>query len=151
MIQDIEEEKRKLAIKKEKIQIREKLLREKERKKRARRFEEIGKMAFKTNIDTIEKDALVGAFIEIYEQQKDDATRERWKRKSEEFAKKEEKTDATPLSVKFTNEPTKNTTDKLKELNFKWNRFRKEYYGYGSKERLEQILEGNDFLIEVLD
>ena len=62
---------------------------------------------------------------------------------------KQEATNTAPLSVKFQEEPIKETKEKLKKLNLKWNSFRKEFYGYGVKKEVEETLIGLKCNVEV--
>ena len=37
----------------------------------------------------------------------------------------------------------------LRDMGFKWNPFRKEWYGYGDRKVLEKTLQKNDVMIDV--
>lgn len=148
MLNDIEEKKKKLAEKKQSIQIKEKLLNEKEKQRRAKQFAEIGKIAYQANIDKIEKETLLGAFLEISKKNHDKETIAHWKKSACEFLKKQESDETTPMTIIFTTDPSKEVKEKLKEIKFKWNSFRREFYGYGNKKSVESLLSGSEFRIE---
>ena len=90
-------------------------------------------------------------FLEISEKVKEDENIENWKARAEKFLRKSEKKVDSPLSITFGDEPAQEVKNLLKEMNFKWNRFRKEYYGYGAKSEIEEKLNGADFTLEVLN
>ena len=135
----------KLAAKKAKIEIREKLIKKRERKLKVSRFIEIGTMAARCGIDTLDDDQLIGAFIEIKERSKDHNAVKNWKKNGEEHLKK----NCLPLIISFANELDENMKKALKTLNFRWNSFRREWYGYGIKDELEKLIKESHGNIEV--
>jgi hypothetical protein len=135
---------------KEKIRLKEKELKEREKKIRAKKFIEIGRLAFRVDIDTLDEDALLGAFIEISEKINDKSINA-WKKKSEELRKKQETSERTPLSVCFKSPPNKEIKDRFKELGFRWNSFRKEFFGHGQHSLLSELVKGLDCKIEVVN
>ena len=147
----IDAEKEKLEMMKKKIQLQEKILKEKEKRQRALRFEEIGRIAVKANIDSLDENTILGAFLEISEKINERKTIEDWKRRAEKFLTVAEKTDDSPISISFKNDPSTEIKNKLKDANFKWNRFRKEYYGFGNKSELETLFKETESTIEVLN
>ena len=141
----LDEEKQKL---KEKLSAKELRLKEKEKKHLFNKLIEIGKIAAKSNIDDIEKMTLLGAFLEINQKKDEQLVLENWRKKAEEFLKHSDQNDTVSLSIKFSSHPDKIILDKLKELKFKWNRFRKEFYGFGNKVEITQLFVETDCIIE---
>lgn len=139
------EEKKKL---KEKLAAKEQKLKEREKKHLFNQLIGIGKLASKANIDNLEKMALLGAFIEISQKKNEQLILENWSKIAEEFLKYIDQNNAVSLSVKFPSPPDKIILDKLKELKFKWNRFRKEFYGFGNKDEVSKILSETGCIIE---
>ena len=119
-MEKLKEEHEKLKISKAKIQLKEKLLKEKERKQRTIQFSEIGRLAYKANIDQIESTALLGAFLEIAQHAKNLEKIEVWKKSSISFLKKQESEERSPLTISFKKEPSTEIKEMLKKLNFKW-------------------------------
>ncbi len=146
----IEKEKQKIDEKKKKIRLEEKILREKERQIQARKCEELGVIAFKAGLYNLDKTILLGAFFEIVEKAKDQKNLEYWKSLIKTFHEDEIKTSETPLSISFAKDPTNEIRKAMKKANFKWNDFRKEFYGYGNKIELESILKNLECKIEAL-
>lgn len=147
----IEEEKIKLEREKEKIRIKESLIKEKEKRKRAKRFNEIGRIAFKASIDNLSDDALLGAFMEISENLKSSERITTWENKAKAYGYSGKSSNASPLSVSFEKSPSKQEKAIMKELAFKWNSFRKEFYGYAKEEALRKRLPDSKFTLEVLE
>ena len=54
------------------------------------------------------------------------------------------------LVVTFEAEPSKETKNKIKSLGMHWNRFRREWNGFGKKEQAETVLEGTGAIIETI-
>ena len=151
MSDSISAELQKIEYKKRKLQIQEKLLKEKEKQKRVRRFSLIGKIASKADIDHLDDETLLGAFLEIASNLPSEEKIEEWKNNGKSFVSNGKGSDGTPLSVAFPNDPKPEIKKILKGLGFRWNSFRKEFYGYGRKDEIQQALSGVDFRIEVLD
>ncbi len=150
MTKNIDAVKLKIEQEKEKIRLKEKLFKEKEKQKRSKRFSEIGRIASKVDIDLLDDDVLLGAFIEISEKIKDNQISNQWKEKASTFLKTQDETIGTPLSISFSIDPNKDVKNKLKDLGFRWNSFRKEFFGHGDKISIEKIVEGTQYKIEIL-
>jgi len=142
----LEEKKKKLDKQIEKFELKKKLLEAKERKKQASKFSEIGRIASKAKIDHLDEHTLLGAFIEIANQQNEKC--EEWKKHAEEFNNPLSKESEQVFSIYFKEEPSKEIKKYMKESKFIWNRFRREYYGRGNKKDLENLLKGYQAKIE---
>ena len=146
---DIEDKKRKLQIAKERLAIKEKLLNEKEKRKRAKRLTEIMQLAFQSNITSLDNDTLLGAFLEISNEVNNPTKTEVWKEAALKFYEAQKNNDKQALIVAFKSDPPKKTKELMREMNFKWNSFRTEFYGFGNKEKIEKLIEHSDAKIEV--
>lgn len=150
-MEKLKEEHEKIRLKKEKLQLKEKLLKEKEKQQRARQFVEIGRLAYKANIDEMDQDSLFSAFLEIAEMSKDQKKIDSWKKKSMSYNEMEQNEKKARLSISFKNDPPKEIKEMLKKLSFKWNNFRSEYYGYGEKNVISDQLKNYQVNIEIVE
>ena len=124
-------------------------MKEREKKHLFNKLIEIGKLASKSSIDNLEKMALLGAFLEIGQKRENQSILlENWRKKAEDFLKYSDKNNTVSLSIKFPSPPDKIILDKLKELKFKWNRFRKEFYGLGNKDDISKLFSETGCFIE---
>ena len=130
-----------LAIKKERIEKKEKILKAKERKLRIRKLIELGSLVEKAHIGQLQSEALLGAFAEIQLKSKDPETLSKWTETGKIFLNQQSSISKTPLIVSFETPPPEEILKQLRGYKFKWNRFRKEWYGYGDKEELASIFE----------
>lgn len=136
---------------KEKLRLKEKLVKLKEQKKRAKEFIEIGRIASRVDIDRLDCDVLLGAFIEISQRSQDPEVRAIWKQNAATFSKESaSEVSRSPLSVKFVADAPQDAVKKLKAVGFRWNRFRKEFLGYGNQTDIQNLLAGLQLTIEVL-
>lgn len=151
MVAKVDLELQKLEEQKRKLQVKERLLKEKEKQKRVRRFSSIGKLAHKAGIDHLDEDILFGAFIEISSSLSSKEKQEDWKTKALSYNPGQKKQQGDPLSISFDSEPGPEIKKKMKKLGFRWNSFRNEFYGYGKKDEIQDHLKDVNYSIEVLD
>lgn len=142
-----EEKKKKIDEQIEKNLLKKKLLIAKEKKKRASKFSDIGRLAYRANIDQLDEQVLFGAFLEIAKNIKDETVK-KWKEDAEEFSKIQVKNSEQIFIISFEEEPTREIKRKLKENKFSWHRFRKEYSGKGNREEIEYLLKDCKVKIE---
>lgn len=147
----IKDEKLKIEQRKKKFLLKEKLIREKEKQVRARRLSEIGKLVGKAGIDGLDDEILLGAFLDIAEKYGEQKNLDGWKEKAKVFLDADVGNSQDPLIVSFSSEPSSEIKSLLREMNFKWNSFRKEFYGYGHRKSIEEALVGVDFRIELAE
>lgn len=147
MASGLEEKKKKIDEQIEKKLMHKKMLLAKEKKKRASKFSDIGRLAYQANIDQIDEQALLGAFIEIAENINEEKLNN-WKKNAESFFQSKSKNSDIVYSITFSEDPNAEVKQKLKEKKFSWNRFRKEFYGKGQKSEIEHLLNGTKFKIE---
>lgn len=146
----IEIKKKKIDEQIEKNLIRKKMLLIQEKKKRQMKFSEIGKLAYQANIDQIDKEVLLGAFIEIAKNINEEKLKE-WKDNVNQLKKNQTTNDQQLYSLSFLEEISTEIKRKLKENGFVWNRFRKEYYGKSSSQKIKGFLENIKVNIEILE
>lgn len=147
MLNKIEEKKKKIDERIEKELLRKKMLLAKEKRKRASKFSDIGRLAYQANIDQIDEQALLGAFLEIARNMNDEKIHQ-WKNIADEFSKTQSKNSDLVFCISFEEDPNQEIKQKLKEQKFTWNRFRKEYYGKGQRSDIENLLKGCKFKLE---
>ena len=150
MVVDLEEQKKKVELQKKRIKLKEILIREQERQRKFKRFEEVVKIAFKAHIDQLDEVALLGAFLEIASKMQDEKIIREWKKSGEIFQSEHEEKHLTPLAISFSSDPKKETKERLKERQFRWNAFRKEYCGYGNQKEIEIFLKDENCTVEII-
>ena len=148
---DLEEEKKKLALKKSRIEAKEKRLKEKERNVRTRRLIELGGLVSKAGIEELNNNALLGALLDIKEKLKEESTVKKWKDKGAAAFEKDKAQNGEALIVSFDEEPPREAKDILRNLGLRWNRFRREWQGYGKKDLLEKELKEFGATIESVE
>ena len=141
-------QKERLARKKAKIEAREKLLKVKERQFKIRKFIELGELVCKTGLHVLDTTTMLGAFVEIQEKSNEHETLKSWAIRGQHFLEKEQASNNLPLIISFETDPPTDIKNTLKGLKFKWNAFRREWYGYGKKDRLEELLKAFKTTIE---
>jgi hypothetical protein len=143
----------KLSEKKQQILQAQKLLirqeREKEKRIRIKKSIEIGKLACKANIDLIDSQALLGAFLELAHRASEAKNIEKWQQAAKDFLHKSQFEQQT-LCVSFQSEPSSEVKKRIQDLGFRWNKFRKEFYGYGKKIDIENMFKDLPCKIEIL-
>ena len=148
---DLEEEKNKLALKKSRLEAKEKRLKEKERKIRTRRLIELGGIVSKAGIEELNNNALLGAFLDIKEKLKEELTIKKWKDRGAVAFERDKMEHGEALIVSFDAEPSRKAKDTLKTLGLRWNRFRREWQGYGKKDLLATELKEFNPKIEAIE
>ena len=126
----------KLAQQRAGIDQREKLLRQKERAVKTRRYIEVGLIAARLGIDDLDNETLMGAFSNIKEQSANADIRNTWKQKGIELSVNRN----SPLLISFSKNPPDEIKAALKEKRFHWNKFCNVWQGYGIKEELESLI-----------
>ena len=144
--EDIEKKLEKIAVEKSRLAQKEMLLRKKNEKKEIGRFIEVGRLAAQAGILTLNRETLLGAFLEISSRIADEQLLSSWKKAGEKtlFSNKQD------LIISFAEVTSAEITNIMMSHSFRWNRFRKEWHGRGEKELLEKLLEGKNAKIEVI-
>jgi hypothetical protein len=137
-------QKEKLERQKARLQSQEQKLKTLERKQRTRRLIELGGLMVKAELDELNNNTLLGALLSLKSSiEKNETVIHEW---TEQGAKAFEAlsqlqtmgADRLPLVLTFSAEPPRELKSNLRDLNFKWNPFRKEWYGYGDLHTLTQ-------------
>lgn len=147
--EELIEKKEKLAQKKAILEKREKLLKEKERKIRIKKLIRLGALVSKAGISDLSENVLFGALLELKEEVKNLSTLNRWEKNGAQAFEADMKNNPQQLVISFKQENPEAKT-LLKERQFKRNSFRKEWYGYGKKEELEELLKKYEVAVEVI-
>ncbi len=146
--QAILEKKENLSKLEKAIRIKEK---QKEKQSDLKKFIEIGKLANKVSIDQLDPVVLLGAFLEIAEQSSAKIKVADWHRKGSNFQLPSAEHTSIALCLSFKSPLDQKSKEYLKELGFKWNKFRKEFYGYGDKGQLVERFKEYECKIESVD
>lgn len=151
----LEKQKLKLETTKQKLRQREKILKEKEKMASKSALSTLGKLIVKGRVSHLDHEALIGALLEISEKSKDEKNLIAWRKKSQQHTidvlqKDEISLKRSATTISFENQPTSEIRKKLKELNFKWNSFRSEYYGFGNQDELADLLVDHKCKIETI-
>ncbi len=150
-------QKEKLERLKAKLQSQEQKLKLTERKKRTRRLIELGGLIVKAELEELNNNTLLGALLSLKSSiSKNETLINEW---TEQGAKTFEAldqnqtigADKTPVIITFKAEPSRELKSQLRDLNFKWNPFRKEWYGYGDSYALKFLLKPSGGRIEICD
>lgn len=145
----LEEKKKKIGLEKTRLEQKEKLLKEKERKIKISRFIKLGELISQVDLAAMEMPVLYGALLQIKEDSSDPLQIETWKAKGLKALQIEKSNSAQPLIVSFKTEPSDSIKKLLKDQKFKWNSFRNEWYGHGNEETLKTQLESSHALVEI--
>ena len=128
-MQNLDEQKIKLEQKTARMQIEETRLKLNERKIRTRSMREIGGLVTKAGLDHLPTNALYGALLSIKKDlDANDNLVSGWIVKGNAAFNKE-KQNATPVILKFDDEPNKDIRDFIRSHGLKYNKFRREWYG----------------------
>lgn len=123
----------------DRLEKQRKMLRQKRRKILTKELIRAGEIISKAEMEHIEPEALLGALLEIKEKAQDQSIVNAWFEKGKAMLTDESTNKAQPLIISFNSELPAVTKAELKKLKFKWNAFRKEWYGYGMKKEIETI------------
>jgi Conjugal transfer protein TraD len=151
MLDKLEDKKKKYDKEIEKNLLRKKILLTQEKKKRAAKFSQVGKLAYQANIDQLEEAVLLGAFLEIAKAKENEEQLIKWKIQAEDFLTQQSKKSGHYFSIFFLEEPSSEVKKSLKANKFYWNRFRKEFYGKSEKSHIENLLQGCKYKIEEIN
>jgi len=151
-MKNVEEQKKKLEQKKNRLNIEETKLKLKERKARTHQLIENGGLITKTGLDHLPTNALYGALLSLKEQINDnDQIIAAWIVKGDKAFNAEKKT-FTPVICKFASEPIKEIRDSIRSLGLRWNKFRQEWYGnIQNISALKKTIEDTQHELEILE
>lgn len=144
-------QKEKLERQKARLQSQEQKLKLLERKKRTRRLIELGGLIVKAELESLNNNTLLGALMSIKSSlQTHESVIQEWTSigASAFEASSHVIDDKTPLVITFKTEPPRELKSSLRDLNFKWNPFRKEWYGYGDMKSLLKLTQHYEAMVE---
>lgn len=130
-------EKEKLAETRARLEKKQKLINEKERKIRLKNLIGLGDLITRAGLEDFDHKILLGALLEIKESSKEPTSLKKWEEKQNAW---QTTSHLRRLIVSFEGEPSENGVSILRSRKFKWNPFRQEWYGFGRKEDLETVL-----------
>lgn len=143
---------KKIEEKKSALEIKQRLLKEKEKQKieklKIKKYQELGKIADKIGILNLDEDLLFGAFLEIKKLSKSPEKLDEWKSSFKNLNGSINKKTDSPISVKFHDSIGVSEKTKMKELGMRYNKFRNEFYGYGEVKYFKTELEKLQCTIE---
>jgi hypothetical protein len=139
----VEEKLRHLEEKRKKLLMQS---REKNKRVNQKKILEISRLIEKAKIQDIDSKTLFGAFLEIAEKSMDKKNLTAWESKANEMESCE-----SMIIISFIKEPITNEAKKiLKELGFRFNSFRNEYYGKGTIENIKFLFKSFDCKVELV-
>lgn len=145
---DLEDKKKQLYLEKSRLESKEKTIREKERKLKTKKLIEIGELATRAGLSEIDTEILFGAFLDVKEKSVQEQYLEIWKTLAEKAKILQSSQNSQPLIISVHSTASASLKTTLKALKFKWNPFRKEWYGYGDINQLKTVLEPFNAKIE---
>jgi hypothetical protein len=135
----LEQRKKSIAQRKNRLKQLETSLNAQARKKRTRHLIEIGGLVAKAKLDAWNANTLLGALLSLKDQESDTSKMDAWTHTGGAlFAS--EKNHKTAVIVKFTSHPEDDIRASLKSLGLKWNSLRKEWEGYALLPQLKEML-----------
>jgi hypothetical protein len=156
-VTSLSHQKERLERQKARLQSQEQKLKTLERKQRTRRLIELGGLIVKAELEALNNNTLLGAFLSLKRHMtRNEAILSEW---TEQGAKAFEALDQNqgsgadkiPVVITFNSEPPRELKSQLRDLNFKWNPFRKEWYGYGNLHKLKSIIKPANGIVESCD
>lgn len=148
-MEKLEKQKLLLESSKEKIKQKEKMLKEKEKMSARATLSSLGQLFVKTKTSHLDPEILLGALLEIAERSNEKEILDGWMKRAQNYTELSSKNSrGTPLAISFKSHPDVDIRTKLKELKFKWNGFRGEFYGFGDKTILQNLLQESACSIE---
>lgn len=143
------ERKQRIAAKKAGLEKKEQEMKTLERKARTRKLIELGNLISKADLEDTDPKILFGALQEIREKLSDEGVSKSWLEKGTRTLENHGKNSLERLIISFSSTPSIELKTALREKRFKWNPWRKEWYGTGKKEEMDKILSGFDANVEI--
>ena len=129
-MQNVVEQKVRLEQKKNRLIAEETRLKLKERKMRTRHLIEVGGLVTKAGLDYLPTNTLYGALLSIASSLEMNQTiKDQWT-KAGQNKLDEEQTNKHAIILKFEEEPNIEIRKNIREHGLRWNKLRKEWYGY---------------------
>jgi hypothetical protein len=138
-----------LESQKRKIKDKEKMLREQEKRISEKNLVSV---LMKSKIAHLDQEALMGALLEISEKANDTNILEKWREKSSQHNTSDpQKITENPITISFKSHPPIDVRNMLKDMKFKWNSFRGEYYGFWKKNIVKDKFKNYECTIEEIN
>lgn len=150
-------QKERLERQKARLQSQEQKLKTLERKQRTRRLIELGGLIVKAELEALNNNTLLGALLSLKHHMTNTETivSEWTEQGAIAFEAVDQNqsagTNKTPVVIAFNSEPQRELKSQLRDLNFKWNPFRKEWYGYGNIHELRSLIKSANGTVESCD
>jgi hypothetical protein len=115
---------------------------------------ELGGLIVKAELEALNNNTLLGALLFLKQHMNDNeqCVQEWTTAGATAFEDSSQIADEkSPLVITFEIEPPRELKYQLRDLNFKWNPFRKEWYGYGNLHELKSIINSANGTIEACD
>lgn len=145
--EQLQRQQQKLQQQEARLQAKSQKLKTLERKQRTRRLIELGGLVVKAQLEDFNNNTLLGALLSLKQLISNDANivhhwTELGAKAFEESKARDVKgsTEKIALILTFDSEPPRELKSHLRDMNFKWNPFRKEWYGYGVPTELETLI-----------
>ena len=151
-MKNVEEQKKKLQQKKNRLAAEETKLKLKERKARTRHLIEAGGLIAKADLSHLPSNALYGGLLALKEQiDSNPEIMAAWIIQGDKAFNAEQKLFAQVI-LTFEEQPEKEIRDQIRSLGLRWNKFRSEWYGTVSElDVLKTVIEKQPHNIEILD
>ncbi len=148
----IEEAKKKLNQKINRLKEQEAKIKIQERKQRTRRLIELGGLVDKAQLSDLSTIQLFGALLQIKSQSQDEKTLSSWEQIGiEEFNKGKGSIDnEKPIVIKFPSEPDATIRKKLRSFGMRWNSVRKEWEGIADPDAIKANLPDTEMTLHEL-
>jgi hypothetical protein len=156
-VTSLSHQKERLERQKARLQSQEQKLKTLERKQRTRRLIELGGLIVKAELEELNNNTLLGALLSLkQDMMRNEAILSEWTEQGaiafEALDQNQSTgTDKTPVVITFNSEPPRELKCSLRDLNFKWNPFRKEWYGYGNIHELRSFIKSAHGTVESCD
>jgi Conjugal transfer protein TraD len=146
----IEEAKKNLQQKINRLKEKEAKIKIAERKQRTRRLIELGGLVEKAEISDLTTAQLFGAFLQIKDQSKDEKVLISWAKTGEtEFNRnKGSMNNEKPILIKFPSEPDAAIRKKLRSFGIRWNSVRKEWEGVADPDAIKVTFIGVEMMLQ---
>jgi hypothetical protein len=143
-------EKEKITQRIAKLEMKERLIREKERKQFTKQLIKLGEFVSKAEIDQLDPEVLLGALLDIKDLSSNADKMKQWKEKGKYFLEVDVELNPQPLIISSASDLPIEIKSALRERKFRWNQFRHEWYGYGKIEELQEFLTGQNANVEIV-
>jgi hypothetical protein len=129
-MQNIDEQKIKLAQKKNRLAAEEIKFKIKERKMRTRHLIEVGGLILKAGLGTLPTNTLYGALLSLAKSLESNLDiKHNWTIAGKNKLDQEQQ-NKIPIILKFDEQPDNGICKSIRSFDLKWNKLRKEWYGY---------------------